>query len=188
MMCFEPTKSTSGSAGRIGDWRYTDPVQKLNPQSLTRASQVLCADFQGSTARSARHYGNADPGTPAGLGNGNEYHPQTGVVPKGASPPYSVYVMALTGAPTVAVDQSLVAPFFRQSTGPDANAAGFYAPLFWQQNLTHKRRVQCQDSTDPDRGVDLDNFQLSLTPNFAGGGEIFYSNLKPTDIWPTPPK
>ena len=189
LMCFEPTKSTRAPAGRIGDWRYTSPIHILNPQSLTSASQVLCASFQSSTARSARHYAEADPGTPVGLGNGNEYHPQVGVVTKGDSPPYQVYVMAETGKPTSTVDPSLVAPFFRQPKKPDPNAAGFYAPLFWEQNLAHRYGVQCQDADTPGIGVDIDNFVQTLSGRSAFGvSDFFYSNIKPTEIWPTPPK
>ena len=65
-----------------------------------------------------------------------------------------------------------------QPEKPGDNAAGFYAPLFWQQNLDLTKRVQCNDLSSP---PSKNPFTIS-----APGG--IYSEIAPADIWPTPPK
>lgn len=190
--CYEPRNPTIPRGGRVGDWRYLTVRPRINPVSLTEANQVQCAAFapwfRGALAGNQKNYGDADPGTPAGLGRGNEYHPQASVAAKGSSPDYSVYGMAETANSNKIADIKSVAPFFRQTAGPNPNAAGFYAPLFWQQNMAHTKRVQCREEVLTTVPQLRTGFQVTNTTSGTVPGNNFYSNLTPTDIWPTPPR
>ena len=180
LLCFDP-RATRDPA--VAGWFSPDGNVKrpYQPQSLASASPVYCAVTApggvGSVIGSP-YFKGADPGTPVGLGQGNEYHPQTAVVAGEGSPPYEVYVMAERDTPTSVADAGTVAPFFAQPSKPGDNAAGFYAPLFWQQNLDLTKSVQCKEYRNPP----------SKAPLVVGTPGGIYSKISATDIWPTPPK
>ena len=96
--------------------------------------------------------------------------------------------MAETANSNKIADIKSVAPFFRQTAGPNPNAAGFYAPLFWQQNMAHTKRVQCREEVLTTVPQLRTGFQVTNTTSGTVPGNNFYSNLTPTDIWPTPPR
>ncbi len=131
---------------------------------------------------------------PAGFGEGNEYHPQIGVVEAGETPPSDVYLMLQSNQLTQSQVNSTkpglagegnVAPFFAQpgsssssstDTGP---AAGFFPPDFWQDNLPWVYRISCSGGNDAK--FDLDNIE-GQQPSPAS---IFQDVEQPTDQWPT---
>jgi hypothetical protein len=149
------------------------------PASLTHASQGGCYGVDSS-------FPQASSGAPGGLGAGNEYQPRTAPEALGIGPTaYMDYLMVETesiggGKPKLA-EPAVLAPFFAQPTAQEAKkegagqAAGFYPPEFWWQNIEMSEQIQCYDN-----GVN-GNFQASD----AGG---VYEEIGANETWPTPPR
>lgn len=124
----------------------------------------------------------AKPGTPPGLGQGNEYQAQVAVVPKGdASPRFLDYVMVVPetigGFPTVA-SYEMVAPIFEQPIAPDGAvskyAAGLYAPGFWYRNMGLDQTMHCNKEASRNKQPQM---EVGPTERLAFGSG---------DLWPTP--
>lgn len=168
----QPIKGGSQSCWNGSEWSG-------EAASLTHASQGGCYGVGNS-------FPGAFSGTPSGLGAGNEYQPRTAPGPIGLEPStYQDYVMATTesiaaGKPRLA-EAAVLAPFFAQPTakeaqaGSEGQAAGFYPPEFWWQNLDMSEEIECYDS-----GVS-GNFRSTD----VGG---VYKEVGESDTWPTPPR
>lgn len=189
-LCYEPTRPAGDRIGWADGWWWLSYLKPSTPpRSFTQASQVLCSGSfaNGRLQTPVKPFGDAELGSPSGLGAGNEYHPLTGVAPKGQAPPHSVYLMARADNPGALADMKTVAPFFRQGDKPDPSAAGFYPPTFWEQNMQRRsERVKCKDSMTVNDGR-LDG-TLTSTSQGVQWRDNFYSGLLSTDIWPSPPR
>jgi hypothetical protein len=149
------------------------------PISMTHASQGGCYGVSGS-------FPQAFSGRPSGLGAGNEYQPRTAPGALGTTPStYQDYLMVATssvggGRPQLA-EAAVLAPFFAQPTEGETKkessgqAAGFYPPEFWWQNVEMTDEIQCYDN-----GAN-GNFQVTEV-----GGP--YEKVGESDVWPTPPR
>jgi hypothetical protein len=158
------------------------------------------------------------PGTvvdSAGLGAGNEYHPQVALAAAGDGLQYyDVYLMLENNDDLVDADkrhpdiasESQIAPFFNlpstdTKTGdvtPANTNAGFFPPDFWQDTLQFGLRIHCTDANNSSG----EKFETSTVPGVDFGvedGEYFVQSMTaafdsqllladdivPTDLWPT---
>ncbi len=164
-----------------GAWRERVSAGEFTPLSKTQASQAACQP--NDVGDIPAPFPGANPGSPVGLGKGTEYQPVASVATKGSAPLYLDYVMvessSLTGGRPTLSDFDTASAIFAQP-GTVEDAAGFYAPDFWHQNLELDAAIACtaegQDSasTDP------------RTSTRSTGG--VYEDIQDGGLWPTPPR
>ena len=165
--------------GRNACWNGSE-WRGANGVSLSDAGAGYCS--VGGSEKSEPFNGGV-PGTPAGLGQGNEYWPLSIPGTEGLAPTqYLDYLMVetadLENHSSLSVAQpTVIAPFFKQPEGDPrkqgtGSPPGFYAPEFWWQNLDLSKAARCSEGR--------------LTVYETGG--LYEEVSKSNDLWPTPPR